>query len=63
MINMKEGWQNFEIVELDNQTMQVEYLGFSPFPIFTLNQVFIKDICENQFLKLFRWELEAKHRS
>ena len=41
--------------------MQDDCLGFWPFPIFTLNQAFIKDIWENQFLKFFRWEQEAKN--
>ena len=38
-----------------------EYLGFWSFPIFTLNQAFIKIIWENQVLKFFRWTLEEKH--
>ena len=43
--------------------MQDEYPGLWPFPIFTLNQAFIKDISENQFLTFFWWEQEAKHSS
>ena len=36
-------------------------VGSWPFPIFTLNQAFIKNIWENQFLTNFMWEQEAKN--
>ena len=36
---------------------------FCSFPIFTLNQTFIKDVWENQVLRFFWRVLEAKHDS